>query len=784
MVLGLWASLVPHITYTHVSSGAADGDVLIAWPGWSIQQPLGPLRGTVGTFRIWVSADPTAFRDVTLQASLIDAATREVLRQTLITASRRYIPAAHTVAFPRYAVPEGQRLMLQFGVPVTQKHHVIYRLAHRDPSQDSIMLNGVPDAANGPLAYAHLKTGSGLRAALDGEASSRWRGALGLAAGVLALLAHLRIGGPLRRATGSVGRGARHLANRVRRSATPDVGRTPSGRPSCVKRVLAVPWYPWPAVAVPILHYLTSNRLHFVGSDVLVTLAVALATVTIIVVGLRVGLKDWHRAAAVCTVLVVGFFGYGHVVGVLEGRLDERLLFALAVVLSATLAGLIVRHGAGASHTTAFLNLVAAMLVVFPMASLAIAAVVGQHERASTPSHDVTNLAAHLLPEGVPSVRGPRPDIYYIVLDAYSRHDALRDLYGFDNADFLAELERRGFYVAREATSNYGRSIQSIPSTLNLAYLHELGDRVPASQADLINLAQAHALGAILRELGYKYIHLASGHTLTNTSPLADQVVSFAPSGPQVRSGDHAQMTDVGTPHGHTLSNRFLRSLLQTTALAALLPPGSVLGQDSPYEWHSSQRSLAMFRYLARRPESVRPTFVFAHMLKPHLPATFDQYGNQLESGFDDAHDPRLLNAYIGQLIYVNTLVVNLVDALLQGDRAPPVIVIAADHGHIDDRHLDHVVPADRIHDVLLALHLPHGGSEGLDASLSSVNTFRYVLDYYFGLDLGLVPAASFAVADSVQDLGIRPGDRVRGAYAADGKIEATHAAGGQKIAD
>ena len=83
VALGLWASLVPQVTYPSVSSGEPDGDVLIAWPGWSIQQELGPLSGTVGAFRIWVSADPTAYKDVTLNASLIDATSRAVMRANL-----------------------------------------------------------------------------------------------------------------------------------------------------------------------------------------------------------------------------------------------------------------------------------------------------------------------------------------------------------------------------------------------------------------------------------------------------------------------------------------------------------------------------------------------------------------------------------------------------------------------------------------------------------------------------------------------------------------------------
>ena len=110
------------------------------------------------------------------------------------------------------------------------------------------------------------------------------------------------------------------------------------------------------------------------------------------------------------------------------------------------------------------------------------------------------------------------------------------------------------------------------------------------------------------------------------------------------------------------------------------------------------------------------PRFVFAHILKPHLPATFDQHGNYLDGdpGFDDSHDPSVSSAYMGQLIYVNKLVLDMIDSILQPDAESPIIVIAADHGYSDDRHHESSVRAKHSHSILNAVHLPYGGSAGL----------------------------------------------------------------------
>ena len=736
VALGLWASLLPQVTYPSASSGEPDGDVLVAWPGWSVQQDLGTFNGPVGSLRIWVSADPTAFKDVTLNASLIDAATREVVRQALVTVSRSYIPAAHTVTFPSYVAPEDQRLMLQLGVAETQKRHVVYRLANPDRGRSSIMLNGVPDAGNGPLAFAQIRTGSGLRAAIDGELSSRVILAVAVVSGTLASLTHPRVARRLR----ETGTGAWRQVGRLLVSARPvvktDAGRPTGDPPSRFHRVLEPPWYPWPAAAVPILHYLASNPLHFDVSESIIPLVVVLAAVTIGVVGLRFGLKDWHRSAAASTALIVVFFGYGHMAGAIDARLDDRVMFGLAIVLAASMAVLIVRRGATAVQFSPFLNLMAVVLLAFPMASLVTEAVTAQHQTPRQEPEGVEDLAAHLLRSGLPEVAGKRPDIYYIILDAYSRQDTLRNLSNFDNSDFLRELERRGFYVARAATSNYLTTRHSVPSIFNMAYLDGLDERVPSSRDSLVNLARNHAVAAVLKAIGYEYIHLASGFVSTDDSPLADQVITFTPSGTLIRKGADASSQTYPATESFLLSTRFLRGLVQTTALSPVVGEHLIRKGSDPYEWWSPHLALRMFEFLSGAIDAEGPKFVLAHIIKPHGPFTFDQHGNFLGEGtnLDDLHDPSVPSAYIGQLKYVNKRALEMIDGILQQSHPDsPIIIITGDHSEEDE------ASGLNTHAVLSAFHLPDGGNDGLYPSISLVNHFRYILDFYFDFNLGLL---------------------------------------------
>ena len=65
---------------------------------------------------------------------------------------------------------------------------------------------------------------------------------------------------------------------------------------------------------------------------------------------------------------------------------------------------------------------------------------------------------------------GHLPNIYFFILDMYSRGDNLREYYGYDNSQFLEFLERSGFYIARRSYSNYGSTEASVTATLFMDY--------------------------------------------------------------------------------------------------------------------------------------------------------------------------------------------------------------------------------------------------------------------------------------------------------------------------
>lgn len=75
------------------------------------------------------------------------------------------------------------------------------------------------------------------------------------------------------------------------------------------------------------------------------------------------------------------------------------------------------------------------------------------------------NLLAQVSDLKVPNGKAP-PDIYYIILDTYTRADTLSSYFSYNNDGFLTDLENKGFYVARRSQSNYSYTALSLASMM------------------------------------------------------------------------------------------------------------------------------------------------------------------------------------------------------------------------------------------------------------------------------------------------------------------------------
>ena len=125
----------------------------------------------------------------------------------------------------------------------------------------------------------------------------------------------------------------------------------------------------------------------------------------------------------------------------------------------------------------------------------------------------------------------------------------------------------------------------------------------------------------------------------------------------------------------------------------------------------------------------------------PHLPYTFGPNGEVPAFQGKNATHEEIGAAYVDQVKFVNKEILNVIDTLIQDSKAPPVIIVQGDHGPLPDLTEE---PLQRL-PILNAYYLPGMQMDQLlYPSISPVNSFRVVLDSYFGQDLPILEDKSY----------------------------------------
>jgi hypothetical protein len=494
--------------------------------------------------------------------------------------------------------------------------------------------------------------------------------------------------------------------------------------------------------AVPVLLLFAANTDEGLSPGQLIGPLLVVLTGTAVVWGIA-WLAFGHnlaRAGLLTTLLVVLFFIYGAVHGALEGHhllgLDlgqHRILLVVWLALAAWGVWLAAHTGAGLAEVTGALNVIAAVLVLINAFSIGYS----QARAHSAPSQipGLENVSLHWTPRA--GMTRP-PDIYYVMFEEYAGPAALRDQFGFDNSPFLDALAAKGFHVVATPHTNYPRTSLSLASSLNLSYLDFLTQRDGRNTGDaspLRELMKDHLAGRLLRAAGYEFDQLGSWWEPTSNSPLADRNITY---------GGWSDFTNI---------------LYQSTALWPVAQRVPFLADRTDArrrDWRSVQFQFDQLAQLGAK-RGPKPRLVFAHILIPHAPYVFTRDGSYVsleqevaESGTD---------AYVRQLEYTNTRILQLMDHLLSVPEAErPVILLQSDEGPYAGAPTSWKrIPAralERKFGILNAYYLPgpvpatgSAGSE-IPSTMTPVNSFRLVFDRYFGTKLPLLPDQEFVFRD------------------------------------
>lgn len=456
----------------------------------------------------------------------------------------------------------------------------------------------------------------------------------------------------------------------------------------------------------------------------LVLLGAAAAGLTLLYLVLR----DWHYAGYLVFLFLAFIFLFGHISYVLTNWLEMNteparlgLLAAWTVLIAFLSRRRLWKRLGGAARVTPGLNLFLALALLVQFVSL-IPQLVQYGLLALRQVDTKQTIQAE---ENLQLDCSRRPDIYYIILDAYGRDDVVEQQYGADTRPFIEFLSEKGFVVAGESHSNYTQTIYSIASSLNLRYIDPEPPGISGAKY-FSNLINDNLLIELLDQCGYETIAFETSFFITNHMHVDRQLA--------------ANPFDLNEIEGLLLSGTPLEMLAEETFKEPL-----VLSHAAHRE-----RVKYAFEELQRLPAEPGPKFVFAHILSPHPPYVFDAQGLPTEPNHrfsindgDDYHGSwgEYREGYAAQVQYVNRMLQQTIDAILTQSAEPPIIILQGDHG--PGGWLDWDSPNETClwerTSILNAYYLP-GGQEMISQDITPVNSFRVVLNSTFATNLELQP--------------------------------------------
>lgn len=483
---------------------------------------------------------------------------------------------------------------------------------------------------------------------------------------------------------------------------------------------------------LPVLFLYSHNVSEVVPGDLPAPLAAALVAAALLWWLLGVILRDRIKAGLVASLFWVWFFSFGHFYHLLPPASPQGFAIpwgvAFAVGYTALLAiGVVVLAQARRDTRTLSSTLNVAAVALVAWNAVAIGAFETRRALADRRAWQPAALGqTHSAHPAAP------PNIYYIILDGYGRQDVLRDMYGFDNREFLDYLVRKGFRVARNARANYCQTTLSLASSLNLTYLDDATSGVTFARdlRPITDLLKTNRLSAFLHERGYRTCAFATGYWQG-----------------ELRSAD-IYIDKISGMSG------FYGLVFETTPLPALLALFSDRSKLSAAAVHA-QRILYILDHLADTVKLKPPMFVFAHIIAPHPPFVFDRSGKIIASPtsftLGDGTDfggtrEQYVASYKEQLLFVNREMRAVIDRILAGARRPTVIILQSDHGpgsRLDWKSVEKTDARERLAN-LIAYYFPGEKGAYTDDDISPVNLFRVVLNRYFGARLELLPNESY----------------------------------------
>ncbi|MBN2500866.1 MAG: sulfatase-like hydrolase/transferase [Anaerolineales bacterium] len=453
---------------------------------------------------------------------------------------------------------------------------------------------------------------------------------------------------------------------------------------------------------------------------------------------LRIFVRDAEKASIIATIAVVLIFSFGHVSNLLAGFFSGSVLFVIWITVFGGCAFWVLRkaNSEKVASVSKYLRTVGVILLVFPVYNLASFGIYLSQLNEKTDNYIQKSFPIETMNGISASKDEAMPDIYYIILDAYSRPDILQAELGYDDSVLPDFLETQGFYVARASMSNYSNTRYSLSSSLNMTHIANLPENLDGPAQYQRNwmllkstsyLVKNNLIAKILQNQGFEFVSFNTGFGEV-----------------EMTNSDHYMISPEIT-NGNSPVSAFDILLFNTTV-------GTFLNKNAdraPLESLSNdhrERILYTLAHVSDFADQEESFFVYAHVLSPHPPFVFNAQGEATDACiYTDTDIERDPSCYLGQVAYLNELVMKAVTDILEKSDTPPIIIIQGDHGvncYVQSEDIEERVPL--CFPILNAYYFPDANYQLLYPDITPINSFRIVLNQYFNANLPLLSDKSF----------------------------------------
>lgn len=318
-----------------------------------------------------------------------------------------------------------------------------------------------------------------------------------------------------------------------------------------------------------------------------------------------------------------------------------------------------------------------------------------------------------------------QPDIYHLIFDSYTNTSCLKRQFNYDNSVLDRALLAENFYVAKESKSNYFDSPVSLASTFNMGYIPKADITTDAKEltyfCGLRNLDNNN-LWQFLEEKNYSIYNVSLFNIKNYSSVLRTRYL--------------------GSSDEDLLQQKTLQNI-------SLPPLRYFFSKNNPQEQpdfrEAKKENMLMDTFLIEtelkkvlNAPPTNPIFFYSHCAIPHPPYLFDSTGK--------LHSTISLNGYnqegyLEEVIYMRKIILRYVQLIKQKAKRPFLIVIQGDHGY---RYFKYAVNVKECFNIINAWYFSDQNYTTLYDAISSVNTYRVILNKYFNTNMPILKDTSY----------------------------------------